>query len=367
MTHLLAASWASTPWRHEAATTSAAWLAGAGDGAIDLIRADLDGHLPREEPRPPFDTRPARTVSLAGGHPGPQTWADVAAYAQAGVTRAVAWAGTGSGSGWDEGYSGPVGLADHLILALLRQRGLVTRWTAHIIDLPTHDPGGRRRDDRVTEDALLAAVRRLAPGEPAGDGVADRILGLLASADRVLAGSDALATHLSEQHGLDGIEVWERPGETQPPADRAPGIRAAVDAARLPALGPVLAAYAQLTPAEQAALPLRLLTNAPETVGPELRRRGLEARVSVGPDLCPAARSGADFALVLDAPRPDGMAWSPAGIPELADHARSGTEVILLAPQDSPLTQAAVAHHVPADHPSAMLALLRGLAARLPV
>ncbi len=359
MSSHLACSWAFAPWRHEGATTAAAWLTAAGRDGCDVIRADLDAVVPRETPRPAIDATLGRTASLPGADRMPLTWAQLEAYAEAAVTTSRRWAGD---DGWADGYSGPVGLVDHLVMALLRSRSLVGRWTAHVIDLPTHEADGSRRLAEVTDGPLREVVTALPGMNPRGPLVADWIVALIATADEVLVGTPALANALE----LPQARVWQRPGVLVPPGyrrERTPGLICALDPARLATLGPVLTAYGMLSEAEMHRLPLHLVTNDPGAIGAELRRRGLEARVTVSADSTPMVRTGADWALVLDLPRPDGMPWSPAGIPELADHTASGTPVILVCEQDSPLSRLPVAYHAPTDHPSAVFAVLRRLAA----
>ena len=80
-------------------------------------------------------------------------------------------------------------------------------------------------------------------------------------------------------------------------------------------------------------------------------------------DDSPAARvQGAGGALVLDPPAPEGLPWSPAGVPEVADYLAAGLPVVLVAEQDSPLTDATTVRHIPATHVSAALACLREFA-----
>lgn len=410
MTATLACCWALTPWRLEAARSGAAWLEAVGAGPVDAVRADLDGLVSREQPRAPLDGRLRHTVSLSGSLP--RTWPEISAYAESAVRATRTWAR--SGVRWESGYSGTCGLADHLALALLRGNGTVPSWTAHLIDLPTHDPSGARLEAPVESGALLHTCARLLHAwevpEPAGDQAADWVLALIAGgADRIVVGSAELADGLAASPGWAGaqgvrsrVEIWRRPavrewaagagagiagagigaaeagmaGAAAAGADAAGGavaITAIIDGPRLPMLEPVLRALVLLGRAEQERIRLTLVTDDAPAVAVALRRHGLEDAVAVtspgahGPDLGAAATGPAarrtGLTLVVDAPVPAGLGWSPAPLPELADAEASGGEIILLAPQDSPLTRHAVAHHLPAEHVSAARALLSRLAA----
>lgn len=369
MSTTLACCWAFAPWRHEAATTAAAWLTRSGATSLDVLRADLDARLPRETPRPAIDGQIARARSLRGGAMPVEARA-VEAYAAAGLATAADWAAD-SGP-WDQVYSGPMGLADHALAASVRADGLAGQWVAHVDPLPTHGVDGARLTAEM-DRALAARVLPLLPAAPDSPLVADWILALIAQADVVLAGTEAAAQALGEHPafatarpaGAPPVVVWQRPGLLASPAyDQGPGVLSvAVDAHRLPRLEPVLAAYAMLRPQEQAKVPLRIRTNDPRPVGAALRRRGLEPRVEIAADPSPAARlAGTRVALVVDAPPPEGARWSPAGMPELADYAAAGIPVVVLAEQDSPWSALPGVTHLPSDHPSAALAVLRALA-----
>ncbi|MEI2775183.1 MAG: hypothetical protein V9G19_04280 [Tetrasphaera sp.] len=398
MTATLASCWACAPWRLEAARSAAAWLDAVGAGPSDVVRADLDGLATRESPRALMDRRLRHTVSLPA--PAPETWQQLSAYAESAVRAIRAWAR--GGARWEAGYSGTSGLVDHLVLALARGNGTVPTWTAHLIDLPTHKPTGARRDAPVVQDALLHTCARLLRGwevpEPASDQVADWVLALVAGgADRIVVGSPELADALAATPGWAAVrgvrsrvEVWARPplrdadpghagisadggpaGDDRVPDDRV-HITGSVDAARLPVLDPVLRAVTLLERAERDRIRLTLVTDDVAPVATVLRRHGLEDEVAVvGPGTGRRATSPAPggtaqrlrgLTLVVDAPTPEGLPWSPAPLPDLGDAEARGGEIILLAAQDSPLTRRPVAHHLPAEHVSAARALLSRLA-----
>ena len=373
MTRVLASSRIFSPWYAEAATTASAWLVASGADSVDVIRADL-GSQARAVVRPEVDARVRHTTSIDSAEP-PQTWADLATYAESAFTALTSW--RAAGGAWDVGYSGPEGLGDHLVLALARARGLVPSWTAHLGRLPTHDAGGARINDVAEADDSLAGVcRGLAeswhvPFPRDGD-LAPAMLALIAGgSDRIVVASEELAEILCASPqwrtiaGIENrIEVWARPGRTWERATvpGRTGITAYADSPRLPLLDPVLRAYALLDAAERARVGLTIATDDPAAATALVRLQALEEAVPV---LAPAGVPApcADLALVVDWPVPAGRAFDPVPPPELADAAASGVPVILLAPQDSPLTRAAVAHHLPTEHVSAARALL----ARLPV
>ena len=357
MSATLACCWAFAPWRSESATSAAAWLTRAQPHPLDVVRGDLDGLAPREQPRPAIDARIARSLSVpTAGQP--LDAAAITAYVEASLRTVTDWAATGA---WEVVYSGPAGLADHVLAAAVREAGLAQRWTAHLRDLPTHGPGGARH---------LAVLDSADPGSGS---VSDWVLGMLAGADALVFETEALAeivtcrpAFLAARTGSGPtVEVWQRPGQLAGPGYRpAEGTLAvAVDAQRLARLEPVLTAYALLSPAEQSALPVRIHTNDAGAIAAALRRRGLEGRIEMLGDLSPAARvQGAGGALVLDPPAPEGLPWSPAGVPEVADSLAAGLPVVLVAEQDSPLTDATTVRHIPAAHVSASLACLREFA-----
>lgn len=372
MTATLVCSRVFSPWSAEPTRLAAAFLEDSTDGPVDVVRADLDATLPRARPRPAIDAAIRHTVSV-GFPDDPATWADLGAYAESAVRTARAW--RDEGDGWVAGYSGPMGLADHLSLALLRGLGVVPAWTAHVSDLPTHDAAGARRLDPVAEGALLATCRRLLGGWnvplPTADLAADWVLALVAGgADRIVVADPALADALLTLPAwrdlpalADRIEVWTRPPVPMPRRVGADRIRITthVDALTLPILDPVLRAAALLPPGERDRIRLVLYAVEPAPVATALRRHALEDAVEVVVDdgsPCP----GGDLALVVDPPVPDGMPCFPAPPADLADAEASGIPVILLAPQDSPRTRHPAAHHLPTEHVSAARALLSRLA-----
>lgn len=376
MTSVLVSSWAFSPWRDEAATTAAARLLSDGARRLDVVRADLDDTRPREQPRPEVDDLIGRSISLPGHPVAPSTWAGIESYAAAAAGAVRAW--QAAGVRWDGAYSGPAGLADHLVLALLRERAVVPGWTAHLTDPPNHLASGRALTATVSPGPLRTACRALLDADPVSDFLGDWALAVVAArADRVVVATAALGEHLLARAGAgprdrlaDRMEVWSRPAC---PVTAAPGgagesgdvrVTARVDRDRLAQLQPVLTAYGLLP---EAARPrLHLLTNVPADVAVLLRESGLEGLVSLAPDLGPAASAATaaagDYALVLDRPRPAGLPYALGDLPEIGDHAAYGTPVILLVPQDSPLTRLPVAHHVPDQHPSAVAALFSRLA-----
>lgn len=371
MSATLACCWAFSPWRHEAATTAAAWLEQASPGPLDVLRADLDSVGPRELPRPAIDARIRRSRSLLGTGLALDAPA-IAAYAEQALTAARAW--IAAHGAYQELYSGPAGLADHLVAALLRGEGAATRWTAHVADLPTHRPDGTSNDAAMNE-----ALRALLP-EPArrADTVVAASLALLDRADRIVVASAEIGELLRAHPAFTAtapMTLWQRPGMTPPlDGDGISGLDsgasigalvATVDATTLARLDPILLAYSLLSREEQHQLPLRVYTNQPKPLGELLRRRGVEARVSVAADPAPGAALAhpARAMLVLDGPVPQGRLWSPLPRPELADAAAAGVPVLLVAEQDSPLTALPGVRHIPAGHPSATVAVLRELAA----
>lgn len=380
--------------------------------------------MPRENPRPPIDAAVGRAASIATSTSPPATWRAIEAYAARADAAVQTW--VAAGASWDLAYSGPASLADHVVLGLMRARGAVPSWTAHFAALPTHSPGGQALTDEATDGALRdACVRGLIDGSASPRDAVGMVLALVASqADQVVVATEELGRLLLELPALapararlaERMTLWTRPAVIEPTgaagrispdgrpgaigagerpgviADEPPGtidaddrpdrvdpaagasglgsgplvVTARVDETTLMQLRPVLVAYRDLGAGVHRRVRLRLLTNAAKAVAPELRRHHLEPLVAVAADPGPgvSARHAAEgaFALVLDAPAPAGRSWSPADLPELADHAALDTPVILVAPQDSPLTSAPVAHHLPAGHVSAAMALLDSLA-----
>ena len=388
MTVTLVSSWAFSPWRLEAATTAAAYLMSIGVDELDVVRADLDMRYVRENPRPAVDALLARVRSLPGYPQPPATWADLGSYAASAAQTADAW--LASGCHWAQGYSGPGSGADHLTMALLRHRGVLPLWTAHLTGTLSHADDGRLLGERVGADPMRSAAREALTTRPPSDLVSDWLAALIAAhADMIVVASEHLRDHFLALPSVqpyrdrvaDRVRVWSRPGVAAPsdgPSDRSSDparsaretrhlvVTTRVDAERLPSLVPVLTAYGLLSAHDREQVQLRVLTNDPTGAAIQLRRSELEGLVSVEADASPvvsAERAAqGDFALVVDRPAPEGLGYALGDLPELADHAACGTAVILLCPQDSPLSRYDVAHHLPAGNVSAALALLRCLA-----
>lgn len=396
MTAILASSWAFSPWRDEASSTTAAYLRAIGATSVDVIRGDLDGVLPRESPRPVLDARIARAHSLPTPAQPATTWTDIEAYAGSVAARVSTW--RAEGARWDRAYTGPAAVADHVAFALLRTTNEIPAWTAHLTELPTHTRGGKRLDGVVPAGPFRDICRVALGGLTLrGNTVGDWTLALIAArADTLIVASAELRDLIldaAETLGDDPtnarrplaerIKVWVRPvaaratwtqvgaansaRRARAAARRPLTITAQVDSTTLPVLQPVLEAYALLPAADQAQVQLRLLSTSVTPLAEQLRRHGLEGRVAVEVDTSAAmsaqrAAEG-DFALVLDRATPEGTGWSAGDLSELADHTSSGTPVILVCPQDSPRTSERVAEHLPTDHPTAALVLLSRLAA----
>lgn len=379
MTATFASCRVFSPWSAERTRLATSWLEAIGASPVDVVRADLDASLPRARPRPLLDGVVRHTASVSSPHE-PVSWTDISAYAESALANARAWAA--AGSAWDLGYSGPAGLADHLALALTRGARLVPSWTAHLADLPTHTAEGTRNLEPVEDGPVLTTLHRIldhwqAPPPESGHAT-DWVLALIAAgADRIVVGSETLAETLlalpvwRARPGLaDRITIWTRPPIPMPQDAHAPGVvrvSARVDARTSPALEPILRAYALLAPDERDRVRLVLTTtDGPATDGATaaaVRRHGLEDCVEVRADSGFPWRAG-DFALIVDEPRPEGMPCFPALPADLADAEAGGIPVILLAPQDSPLTGRPAAAHLPFEHVSAARALLSRLAAQ---
>lgn len=392
-------SWAFAPWRHDAARTAAAWLGEHAPAPFDVIRADLSAAAPRARPVPPIDAAVRASFSLPdAATPGPpagppRSWTAIETYAESAHRAVVAW--RSGGTTWDLGYSGPIGLVDHVLLAVLREQDVVSRWVAHIDDLPTHLESGARDDDSVVEGGLLTAAERILAGAgfpiPQRGRVTELVLAVIAArADEIvvtgqglvdaLLATPAWAPHRSVL--APRLQVWTPPADTGsvaglalpdavPAGDSVPAgpagsgagpgplrIAGWVPGSRAPAVLPLLSALGLLEPEERAGVSLQVASDDPAALTPALRDLGLEEKVVVGADF----GGPADIALVVDRPVPDGLGWSPRVLPELGEWAALGVPVILVAPQDSPLTSAPAAHHLPTDHVSAARALLATLA-----
>ena len=366
MTAILASSWAFSPWRDEASSTTAAYLRANGATSVDVIRGDLDGVLPRESPRPVLDARIARAHSLPTPAQPATTWTDIEAYAGSVAARVSTW--RAEGARWDRAYTGPAAVADHVAFALLRTTNEIPAWTAHLTELPTHTRGGKRLDDVVPAGPFRDICRVALGGLTLrGNTVGDWTLALIAArADTLIVASAELRDLIldaAETLGDDPtnarrplaerIKVWVRPvaaRATWTQVGAANSARRARAAARRPLTITAQVDSTTLTPLAE-----------------QLRRHGLEGRVAVEVDTSAAmsaqrAAEG-DFALVLDRATPEGTGWSAGDLSELADHTSSGTPVILVCPQDSPRTSERVAEHLPTDHPTAALVLLSRLAA----
>lgn len=457
VTGTLVSSWAFAPWRHEAARTSAAWLSAHAAAPYDVVRADLSDAVPRARPVPPIDAAIRSSISLpyaaglALGLAPPRDWVAMERYAEAAHRAVVGW--RSRGAEWDLGYSGPIGLVDHLLLAVLRDQDVIPRWVAHLDDLPTHGGTGAMSREAVAPGGLLVAAERILAGAglpvPESDRVADLVLTLIAArADEIVVGGEALAAALlatpawaphrsalttrlrrwtptADGTSVAGLTPLPRAGRARgtgsPPSDglgesgrpvlagienaagRAPGaggepndglgelaspaadfriasttsgatagasaratagagvVRIAgwVPGTRAAAVVPLLTALSLLAPGERASIALHLASDAPAALAPLLRDLDLEEDVVVSDDFAGTP----DFALVVDRPAPEGLGWSPRELSELAEWHELGVPIIVLAPQDSPLTQTAAEHHLPTEHVNAARALLARFAA----
>lgn len=420
VTGTLVSSWAFAPWRAQAARTAAAWLTTFAPQPFDVVRADLSDAVPRARPVPPVDAAIRSSISLpyAAGSPAPiaapRDWVAIETYAEAAHRAVVGW--RSRGAAWDLGYSGPTGLADHLLLAVLREQEVVPRWVAHLDDMPTHGETEAVGGEAVAPGALLVAAERILTDAglalPDSDEVADLVLTLIAArADEIVVGGEALASALlttsawsphrsalatrlrlwtptANGASVAGLALPPRPGHapgagaepsdglgelvspasdsriasaTAGPTAGAGVVQIAgwVPGSRAATVAPLLSALGLLSPDERAAIALHLVTDESATLAPLLRDLDLENGVVVSDDFAGTP----DFALVVDRPSPEGLGWSPRELSELAEWRELGVPIILLAPQDSPLTHAAADHHLPTEHVSAARALLARLAA----
>ncbi len=385
----LAVVYSFPPYADSSAVSAAKRVRQRGE-PVDVIQNELDRLRPRDQTlervvdglvhrRRVIDTRAMFSA-----------WSSIEGFCDRGLRTALRWEADDSGGPYESMYSRANFIASHFLAARYKMVRPQVRWEAEFSDPLWHDAQGRVRSGNPTQegellDSFREALTEAGVDPPDSDNVylwceylayaladtlvftndaqRDYMLGLCP--DRALA-ERAPARAVISGHPTLPASYYEL---VEPDYPLAPGkvhIGYFGNFSPTRTTAALLEALAGLDAPDRDRLVLNVFTSAPKELVKEVRARGLDSTVVVGPfadylDFLALTRR-MDVLLALDTATPPNAGANPFLVSKWSDYAGSGTPVWGVVAQGSPLDARPLAHRTPLNDVTAAQRVLRELA-----